>query len=141
MSQSPPSVQAYLFFGGRCEEALAFYQSAIGAQVEFLMRYADSPDPLPPGVLPPGFETKVMHATFRIGSTTLMASDGCESGSRFGGFSLSLALATETDLDRTFTALAEGGTVTMPPGRTFWSERFGMLTDRFGIGWMLTLAT
>src|ERR1035438_3302183 len=82
-------VQPYLFFGGRCEEALAFYRTALGAQVDFLMHYNESPEPMPPGRLPPGFENKVMHATFRIGGTTLMASDGCEAGANFNGFSLS----------------------------------------------------
>ena len=132
-------VQPYLFFGGRCEEALEFYRTALGAQVEFLMRYKDSPEPTPPGRLPAGFENKVMHATFRIGGATLMASDGCEVGAKFGGFSLSLAVPTEAEADRAFAALAEGGKVGMPLGKTFWSPRFGMVTDRFGIGWMVSV--
>ena len=132
-------VQPYIFFGGRCEEALAFYRAALGAQVDFLMLYKDSPEPLPPGRLPPGFESKVMHATFRIGGSTLMASDGCEAGPSFAGFSLSLAAPTEAEADRAFAALAEGGKVTMPLTRTFWSPRFGMLTDRFGLGWMVSV--
>jgi PhnB protein len=133
-------VQPYLFFGGRCEEALEFYRTAIGAQVEFLMRYKDSPEPLPPGMLPSGFENKVMHTTFRIGGTALMASDGCEEGPGFDGFSLSLAVPTEAEADRAFAALAAGGQVKMPLAKTFWSPRFGMLTDRFGIGWMVSVA-
>ena len=132
-------VQPYLFFGGRCEEALEFYRNAIGAQVEILMHYKDSPEPQPPGMLAPGFESKVMHTTFRIGSTTLMASDGCEEGAHFEGFSLSLAVPTEAEADRAFAALADGGRVKMPLTKTFWSPRFGMLTDRFGIGWMVTV--
>jgi len=134
-----PIVQPYLFFGGRCEEALEFYRNAIGAQVDMLMRYKDSPEPMPPDRLPPGFESKVMHASFHIGTTALMASDGCEESAGFGGFSLSLTLATEADADRVFTALADGGEVTMPLGKTFWSPRFGMLTDRFGLGWMISV--
>ena len=133
-------VQPYLFFGGRCEEALEFYRTALGAQVDFLMRYKESPEPQPPGMLPPGFENKVMHATFRIGGTTLMASDGCEESPRFAGFSLSLAVPTEAEANRAFAALADGGQVKMSPTKTFWSPCFGMLTDRFGIGSMVSVA-
>ncbi len=137
---SKPFVQPYLFFGGRCEEALAFYRTALGAEVDFLMHYNESPEPAPAGMLPPGFEKKVMHTTFRIGGTTLMASDGCGEGQSFSGFSLSLSVANETEADRCFGALAAGGKVTMPLTKTFWSPRFGMLTDRFGMGWMITVA-
>ncbi len=133
-------IQPYLFFNGRCEEALAFYGTALGAKVDFLMRYKESPEPMPPGRLPAGFENKVMHATFHIGGTTLMASDGCEESAHFEGFSLSLALPTEAEVNRAFAALAEGGKVGMPLTKTFWSPRFGMVTDRFGIGWMVTVA-
>ena len=132
-------VQSYLFFGGRCDEALEFYRTALGAQVDFLMCCKESPEPLPPGRLPPGFEDKVMHATFRIGESTLMASDGCEEGPKFAGFSLSLAVPTQAEADRAFAALAAGGQVQMPLTKTFWSPCFGMLTDRFGIGWMISI--
>lgn len=133
-------IQPYLFFGGRCEEALAFYQTAIGAEVEMLMRYSDSPEPMPPGMIPPGFESKVMHTSFRVGSTVIMASDGCGGDADvFGGFSLSLSMPTAADADRVFKALADGGDITMPLGKTFWSPRFGMLKDRFGMGWMITV--
>ena len=132
-------VQPYLFFGGRCEEALEFYRDALGAQVEMLMRYTDSPEPQPPSMLPPGFENKIMHATFRVGETILMASDGCEEGLSFDGFSLSLTVPTETEADRAFAALADGGQVRMPLTKTFWSPRFGMVTDRFGMGWMVSV--
>jgi PhnB protein len=101
-------IQPYLFFGGRCEEALEFYRTALGAQVDFLMLYKDSPEPPPPGMLQPGFENKVMHTTFRIGGSTLMASDGCHEGSGFDGFNLSLAVPTEAEADRAFVALADG---------------------------------
>lgn len=130
-------VQPYLFFGGRCEEALEFYRTTLGAQVDMLMRHKESPEPPPPGVLAPGFENKIMHASFHIGATALMASDGCGEGSGFEGFSLSLAVPTEAEADRAFAALADGGQVRMPLAKTFWSSRFGMLTDRFGIGWMI----
>ena len=132
-------VQPYLFFGGRCEEALAFYRTALGAQVDFLMLYKDSPEPQPPGMLAPGFENKVMHTTFRIGGTTLMASDGCGEGAGFEGFSLSLAVPTAAEADRAFAALADGGEVRMPLTKTFWSPCFGMVTDRFGLGWMVSV--
>jgi PhnB protein len=132
-------IQPYLFFGGRCEEALEFYRSALDAKVDFVMHYKDSPEPTPPGMLPPGFEKKVMHATFHIGENTLMASDGCEVGATFNGFSLSFAVPTEAEADRAFAALSKGGQVKMPLTKTFWSPRFGMLTDRFGIGWMVSV--
>ena len=132
-------IQPYIFFGGRCEEALKFYGTALGAQVDFLMRYKESPEPLPPGRLPAGYENKVMHATFRISGNTLMASDGCEEGASFAGFSLSLAVPTEAEANRAFAALADGGQVKMALTKTFWSPRCGMLTDRFGVGWMVSV--
>ena len=135
---SKPVVQSYLFFNGCCEEAVEFYKSALGAQVEMLMRYSDSPDPMPPGRLPAGYENKVMHTSFIVGQTQIMASDGCGDDDKFGGFSLSLGVATEEEADRYFNALAEGGKVTMPLGKTFWSPRFGMLEDKFGMGWMIS---
>jgi len=132
-------IQPYLFFGGRCEEALAFYRAVLGAETEIVMRFKDSPDPHPPGMVPPGFENKVLHATFKVGESTIMASDGCGENSGFKGFSLSLTVPNEAEVDRLFTALSEGGEVQMPPEKTFWSPRFGMLTDRFGVAWMLTV--
>lgn len=130
-------VEPYLMFGGRCEEALAFYQAAVGAKVERVMKFSESPEPMPPGVLAPGFEQKIMHSSFMIGQSRVMASDGCGPGSKFEGFSLSLSVATEAEADRAFNALAAGGKVTMPLGKTFWSPRFGMLTDKFGVAWMV----
>ncbi len=139
MSQS--YIQPYLFFAGRCEEALEFYKSAIGAETQMLLRYSDSPDSMPPGMLPDGYETKVMHASFKVGGSVILASDGCggEESLGFRAFSLSLALPSAADMDRVFNALAEGGIVTMPLDRTFWSSRFGMLKDKFGMGWMITI--
>ena len=134
-------VQPYLFFGGRCEEAVDFYRTSLGAEVIMLMRFKESPDSPPPGAVPPGFEEKVMHTTFRIGETTLMASDGtCKGATNFEGFSLSLTVPDAAAADRTFAALSAGGEVQMPLGKTFWSPRFGMLTDRFGLGWMISVA-
>ena len=134
---SNTKVEPYLFFGGRCAEALEFYRTAIGAEIIMSMRFSDSPEPMPPGVLQPGFEDKVMHSSFRVGDTELMASDGCDETSTFSGFSLSLTVSTEAEADRAFDALADGGQVTMPLGKTFWSPRYGMLVDRFGVNWMV----
>ena len=134
---SVAQVQPYLFFAGNCEEALAFYREAVGVQVDFMMRYKESPEPIP-GVTPK-FDDKVMHVTFRIGGSTLMAADDCASDRKFDGFSLSLVQPTEADARRAFDALAAGGTVVMPLMKTFWSPCFGMLTDRFGLGWMVTV--
>jgi PhnB protein len=131
-------VQPYLFFDGRCEEALDFYRRALGAKVEGLMRYKDSPEPHPPGMIPPGSENKVMHSSFRIGDTTVMASDGrCQGKPSFQGFSLSVNARDDAEADRLFSALADGGQVQMPLGKTFFSSRFGMVADRFGMGWMV----
>ncbi len=132
-------IQPYVFFGGRCEEAMAFYGNAIGAVVQFKMLHSESPEAPPPGMLAPGFESKVMHATIRVGEATFMASDGCNEGAKFDGFRLSLAMPTITQADEAFAALAEGGSVQMPMTKTFWSPRFGMVTDKFGIGWMVTI--
>lgn len=134
-------VQPYLFFDGRCEEAVEFYRSALGAEVTMLMRYKDSPDPPPPGMVAPGSEGKVMHTSFRIGETTVMASDGrCEGRPSFQGFSLSLTVPNETEADRLFAALVDGGQVQMPLNKTFFSPRFGMVADRFGVSWMVVVA-
>ena len=133
------TVQPYLFFGGRCEEALNYYRTAIGAQVEMVMRYSDSPE-APPGLLAPGFENKVMHACFQVGGSTIMASDGCGPGASFTGFSLALSLATEAEVEKAFAALADGGAVKMPLAKTFFSPLYGQLVDRFGIEWMVLIA-
>lgn len=133
----PPVVQPYLFFNGQCEAALKFYESALGAKVEMLMRFKENPDTPPPGSMPDNWGEKVMHASFRIGETVLMASDGCDPSAKFEGFSLSLSVDNEAEVDRAFQALAAGGKVNMPPMKTFWSPRFGMLNDKFGVGWMI----
>jgi PhnB protein len=131
-------VQPYLFFEGRCEEAIAFYKKALGAQVEMLMRYRDSPEPPQPGMCPPGSDDKVMHASLRIGEAVMMVSDGRMQGKpAFQGFALSLDAATAAEADRLFAALSEGGQVLMPQGKTFFSPRFGMVADRFGVSWMV----
>ena len=130
-------VQPYLFFDGRCEEALDFYKSALGAKVDMLMRFKDNPDPQP-GMCAPGSEDKVMHAAFRVGDTLVMASDGMAGGKpEFKGFSLSVNAADEAEADRLFGALGKGGQVQMPQAKTFFSPRFGMVADRFGVSWMV----
>ena len=134
-------VQSYLFFDGRCEEALDFYRDAVGAKVERLMRFKDSPEPASMGCAPDSGD-KVMHASFRIGDSELMASDGRAQGNPvFNGFALSLTVADAAQAQRRFDALGEGGKVVMPLGKTFWSANFGMVVDRFGVTWMVqTLA-
>lgn len=130
-------VQPYLFFNGRCEEALDFYTHTIDAKVERLSRFKDSPQP-PSMECAPDSGDKVMHASFRIGDTQLMASDGQSSGQpEFKGFSLSLTVADAAEAERKFAALAEGGQITMPLAKTFFAPSFGMLVDRFGMSWML----
>jgi PhnB protein len=133
-------VQPYLFFDGRCEEALEFYKKALGAEVKALLRFKDNPEPQP-GMTPPGAENKVMHANFRIGDTEMLASDGrCLGQPKFQGFSLSLWAKTEAEADKKFAALADGGQVQMPLAKTFFSPRFGMVADKFGIGWMVLVS-
>jgi PhnB protein len=131
-------VQPYLFFDGKCEEAIDFYKKALGAKVDMLMRFKDSPEPVPPGMCPPGSDDKVMHAALRIGDTVVMASDGMAGGHpEFKGFSLSVNAKDEAEADKLFGALGKGGKVVMPLGKTFYSPRFGMVTDKFGVGWMV----
>lgn len=136
-------IDPYLFFNGRCEEAVEFYRTALGAEVQMMMRNSESPEPPPPGMLPPGSEQKIMHASILIGGALVMMSDGMCDGTEgaagnFKGFSLSLDCANEAEARRAFDALAgRGGQVTMPLGPTFWAPLFGMVTDRFGVGWMV----
>jgi PhnB protein len=137
MSQS--AIQPYLFFGGRCEEALSFYRAALGAEIEMMLRFSDSPEPMPEGKMAPGFEKKIMHASFRIAGASIMASDGCNEEASFSGFSLSLSVATPDAAKKAFDALAAGGKVDMPLSKTFWSPLFGMLTDKFGVAWMVSV--
>jgi PhnB protein len=131
-------IEPYLFFNGRCEEAIEFYRRALGATDVRIMLNKESPEPAPPGVLPPGSGDKVMHASFRIGGTTVMASDGrCGGELAFKGVSLSLQAGGDAEAERWFAALADGGQVQMPIGKTFFASRFGMVADRFGVSWMV----
>lgn len=131
-------VNTYLFFDGRAEEAIEFYRSALGATDIQLMRNKESPEPQPPGTVPPGSENKIMHASFRVGDTVIMASDGhCTGKPKFEGFSLPITVKDEAEAQRLFGALSNGGKVQMPLTKTFFSPSFGMLNDRFGVAWMV----
>ena len=128
-------VTPYLFFDGRCEEAVEFYKKTLGAEVGMMMRFKDSPDP---GMCPAAGENKIMHACVKIGGTSVMASDGRNQGKpKFEGFALSVNAKDEAEADRMFAALSDGGKVQMPLGKTFFAKRFGMVADRFGVGWMI----
>jgi len=132
-------IQPYLFFNGNAEEAIAFYEKALGAPRSMLMRFSETPDPVPEGMIPADWGDKVMHASIRVGEIDLMFSDGCQTvGEGHSGFSLSLTV-TESEIDRVFAALGEGGQVTMPLGQTFFAKKFGGVTDRFGVTWMLVV--
>jgi PhnB protein len=132
-------LQPYLFFDGRCEEAIEFYRDKLGAEVTMLMRFKDAPGPA--GMAPPGNENKVMHAHLRIGGADVLASDGrCQGNPQFQGFSLSLTASSDDEAEKMFTALSDGGVVQMPLGKTFFSSRFGMVADRFGVPWMVYVA-
>ena len=133
-------VQAYLNFGGRCEEALAFYKDSIGAEVDNMMRWKESPDPAMQA--PAAYAEKIMHAMFKIGSTTLMADDGMgQEKIEYKGFTLAIEVANDAEAKRVFVALGEGGNVKMALAKTFWASSFGMLTDKFGVPWMVNVAT
>lgn len=131
-------VKPYLFFDGRCEEALEFYRRVLGAEVTMMMRFKDSPEPPDPAMVPPGTEDKVMHANLRVGDTEVMASDGqCHGSPSFQGFSLTLEVADEAEAERLFAALGDGGQVQMPLTKTFFAKQFGMVADHFGVSWMV----
>lgn len=131
-------IEPYLFFNGRCEEALKFYESVLGAKIGELMTFDEAPESPPEGMMPPDWDQKIMHASFQIGESLIMASDGCGSDDQgFSGFSLSLAPENEEEAKTIFDALAEEGEVEMPLGKTFWSPCFGAVKDKFGLGWMV----
>jgi len=131
-------VQSYLFFDGRCDEAIEFYKKTLGAEVGMLMRWKDSPDK---SMAMPSNADKVMHSSIRIGDTTIMASDGRNTGNpNFQGFALTISAKDAAEADKLFAALGAGGKVTMPMSKTFFSPRFGMLADKFGVGWMIIVA-
>lgn len=132
-----PLTSPYLFFEGRCEEAVEFYKKALGAEVGMMMRYKEAPEP-PPGPMPAGYENKIIHAQIKIGPTIVMMSDGrCGGKANFQGFALSLMVPTEAEAQKRFAALSEGGQTQAPLSKTFFSPAFGMVTDRFGVMWMV----
>jgi PhnB protein len=133
-------VEPYLSLDGRCEEAIEFYKRVMGAEVLMMMRFKDSPQPHPPGMLPPGGENKIMHASLQIGGSRVMASDGnCGGRPKFEGISLAISVANDAQAQKLFAALSEGGKVQMPLTRTFFSSSFGMVADRFGVSWMIVV--
>jgi PhnB protein len=128
-------IQPYLSFEGRAEEAIEFYKKSIGAKVEMLMRFKESPDQ---SMVSPGSGDKVMHAALRAGDALLLMSDGrCTGSADFHGIALALSVKSEGEADRVFNALADGGKVNMPLVKTFFSPKFGMVNDKFGVGWMV----
>ncbi len=128
-------VQPYLNFEGRCEEALEFYKKAVGAKIDMLMRCKDAPEP---SQTRPGLEDKILHSSFTVGSSTIMATDGYNKGNpNFNGITLAITVANESEAKLMFDALADGGKVMMPLAKTFFSPSFGMLADRFGVPWMV----
>jgi PhnB protein len=131
-------IQPYLFFNGRCEEAIEFYKQALGAEVEMAMRFKESPEGMPPN-LPAGHADKIMHASIRVQDAPILMSDAMGEESKFEGFSLVINASDKATAERWFKALSAGGEVTMPLAKTFWSPLFGMLTDRFGVGWMVSV--
>ena len=134
-NSKPKAIEPYLFFNGRCDEAIAFYQKTLGAEVQMLMRFKESPDQ---AACPPGMGDKVMHANLRVGGTSVMVSDGgCAGPLKFEGFALCIAAPDEASAEGWFAALGEGGRVEMPLTKTFFSPRFGMVADRFGVVWMV----
>ncbi|MDO3388229.1 VOC family protein [Gilvimarinus sp. SDUM040013] len=136
---SSTRVLTYLFFNGQCEQAMAFYCDKLDATINFSMRFDQSPEAMPSGVLQEGFEQKIMHAELQIGATAIFASDGIDDKTTMGGYSLALRTDSETDAKRYFSALAEGGKIDMPLAPTFWASLYGMVTDQFGIAWMVTV--
>lgn len=135
-------VEPYLFFEGRTEEALEFYRKALDAKIETIMRFGDHKEACEGGAMPPGSENKVMHSAFKIGETTIMASDGnCGGKSAFQGVSLAVTVADDAEAKRRFEALSPGGQVQQPLTKTFFASSFGVLQDRFGVSWMIVTAS
>jgi len=131
-------VEPYVSFNGRCDEAIEFYKTAVGAKVEMLMRFKECPEPPPSGPFPPEMLDKVMHSSLQIGDSIVMATDGgCQTKTGISGISLSLTVSNDAEAKRVFTALADGGKIGMPLGKTFFASSFGMVTDRFGVSWMV----
>ena len=129
-------IEPYLFFDGVCEEALNLYKRVLGAEVQ-IIRYDEAPEKPPPGMVPEDWGKKVMHANVRVGDAVFMASDGKSPRPQFNGFAISLSVQDAAQGKRIFEGLGEGGQVVMPLGKTFFSPLFGMVTDRYGVMWMV----
>lgn len=137
-NQASTTIQPYLFFRGRCEEAIAYYKNTIGAEVVMMMRFKDSPEEPGSHTIPPEMAERIMHASLRIGGAEILMSDGMKSGDcDFDCVSLAVSVASEAECDRIFNGLAADGTVQMPLGSTFFAKRFGAVADKFGVGWMI----
>jgi len=131
-------IQPYLNFDGRTEEAIEFYKKAAGADVQMIMRFSDSPQPVDPNMVPPGNADKIMHSAFKIGDSLIMAADcECKGKPNFQGISLALNTASDDEANRLFTALSDGGQVHQPLIKTFFASSFGVVQDRFGVSWMI----
>jgi PhnB protein len=131
-------IQPYLYFNGRCEEAINFYKQALGAEVTFMMRYDESPDPQSKAMMTPGTEKKIMHSNVQIRDTQIMMSDGRCDGAvpKFDGISLTVNVSAD-EAEKVFNALGAGGQVQMPLCETFFAHKFGMVADKFGVSWLL----
>ena len=128
-------VQPYVFFDGKCDEALQFYQRALGAKVNALMRFSEAPDQ---SQIKPESKNKVMHSAFQIGETEILASDGyCLGAPAFQGFALTINAANSAEALKLFTGIAEGGKIQMPLEKTFFAASFGIAVDKFGVSWMV----
>ncbi|OAI22646.1 hypothetical protein A1351_03915 [Methylosinus sp. R-45379] len=134
------TMKPYLFFSGRADEAIAFYQKALGAEVNFLLRFDESPEPPPPGALAPDWGAKIMHSCLRIGDSEIFLSDGCGTdAAHFEGFAVSLEAKNAAQAEGFYAALLDGGEARMPLGETFFATSFGMAVDRFGVLWMIVV--
>ncbi len=132
------AVLAYLDFDGKCEEALQFYCQTFGAEIKALMRFEQSPEPAPEGMMPPNTGHKVMHSELKIGDSVVMASDcHCSGNPKFQGISLTYSSPSTATIEKVFAGLSAGGKVEMPLSKTFWSPLFGTVTDRYGVTWMV----
>ena len=132
------SVQPYLFFRGRCEEAIDYYKKTLGAEVDVMLRFRDNPDKPGRDQVPAELDDRIMHASLRIAGAEIMMSDGMKSGPLdFACMSLSLSVPSEAECERLYNALAADGTVQMPIGPTFFARRFGAVADKFGVSWMI----
>jgi PhnB protein len=125
----------HLTFNGDCEAAFKFYQACLGGSIQTMMTWGDSPMA---DQVPAEMRDKIIHATLIVGDSALMGGDSpSDRYEKPTGFSITLQMSDPSDAERVFRALAEEGTVTMPIQQTFWTVRFGMLIDRFGIPWMV----